>query len=328
MGKLLLLLLIFIVAFCSPLPPIFADNPPNNIAVQSALDAAEAVKFALDAAEAESNLKTLNAKLMADINKIRYRDDWQYTQSVQISNGKYGTSLESSTYVESSTLQRNFRNASLAVTIPYVWQTGNVVDTSSGIAVVDKKKTQTISGLGDVTINGNYYLLQERNNAPLNMTLTGYLKTPTASSKKGLGTGETDGGFGAGFSKKLTSNLRGIADASFVFIGKVPDEKTFNQIYLDNGLQYILTPKTAVALKYEYSNAAFKGTAQAEDLALSLTYRINNDWVVNGEFAKGLTNGSPDEMYLLDATIKFDDNILKDLFSPLCKILSPQNGAW
>jgi len=250
--------------------------------------------------------------------------NWEYSQSIKYSRGKYGTSQESETYEEDSVLQRDFENADVSITIPSLWQTGNVTATNTSREIVKKKTVTTtsnttinptIAGLGDIAFNANYYLLEEDKNAPLDVTLTGYLKAPTASSREGLGTGQLDGGPGLGFTKKLMFNFKAIADASFAFIGRVPGQDTKDQLSLDAGLEYDFNPQTTATVKYEYSNATSKGTAQSEDMALSLDYKLNDDWKLNGEATIGLSNGSPEETFLLGATVLFDGSVLGGLFS-------------
>ena len=107
------------------------------------------------------------------------------------------------------------------------------------------------------------------------MTLTSYLKSPTASKREGLGTGEWDGGPGLGFAKKIIASIKAIADASYYFNGKVSGQGTLDQTNLDAGLEYDITTKTAATVKYEYSTASSKGTgAQSEDIAFSLEYEL------------------------------------------------------
>jgi hypothetical protein len=295
-------LLLFIAAiFCCPfLTLAFADNDPVELALQS---------------------PTGTANTATDSEEIK---NWEYSQSIKYSRGKYGTSQESETYEADTVLQRDFDNADISVTIPSLWQTGNITATDSGREIIKKKVVTTttnttinptISGLGDIAFNGDYYLLQEGKNAPLDVTLTSYIKAPTASSREGLGTGEWDGGPGVGFTKKIIDSIKAIADASFVFDGRVSGQDTRDQVNLDAGLEYDITPRATATVKYEYSNATTKGTAQSEDIALSLDYNINDDWKLSGEVAIGLTNGSPDETYLLGATVKFDGGFLGGLFS-------------
>lgn len=250
--------------------------------------------------------------------------NWEYTQSIKYSRGKYGTAQESETYEEDSILQRDFDNADLSITIPSLWQTGQVTATSTSRTIVKKKVVKssstsiispTIAGLGDIAINGDYYLLQEDKNAPLDVTLTGYLKTPTASSKNGLGTGQIDGGPGIGFSKKLMFNFKAISDISYIFIGQVSGQAIRNQLNADGGLEYDITPKTSATVKYEYSSSTSPGTVDSQDIALSLDYNVNDDWKLNAEVTFGLSSGSADETYLLGATVKFDGNLLGGLFS-------------
>ncbi|MBF0504152.1 MAG: hypothetical protein HQL14_03520 [Candidatus Omnitrophica bacterium] len=313
------LYVICIMTFCS-LSSLLAwaddsslDQTTQQIALNSRPDAQK--DFQVDTSSNTTDKQT-------DTNDNK---SWEFSQSVKYSRGKYGTSQESETYEEDSSLQRDFANAMVSVTIPSLWQTGNVIATAIGRQIINKRTVKTatnsiisptIAGLGDISLSGSYYLLEEGRNSPVDVTLTAYLKTPTASVKDGLGSGAWDGGPGIGFTKKIIDHIKAVADASYTFIGKVPGEETRNQVSLDGGLEYDITPATSATVKYEYSNATTKGGPNSQDIALSINYKINDDWKINGEVDFGLTHGSADETYLLGASVSFAGGILGLLPSP------------
>ena len=292
---------IAIIFLCFFRSPAFADNP-----------------------QASDDKSSLNATDPPANNS----DDknWEYSQSIKYSRGKYGTSLESETYEYDAMLQKDFDHADLSITIPSLWQTGNVIVTDDGREVIQKRIVRTttdsiinptITGLGDIAFDGSYYLFEEDRNAPLDVTLTSYVKAPTASAKNGLGTGKWDGGPGIGFTKKLLFNFKAFADASYILIGRIPGEDTLNQVNLDGGLQYAITPKSTASVKYEYSTSTVKGSSDSnstvlgspsKDIALSLDYKIDDDLKINAETSFGLSKSSPDETFMLYATLLFSGN--------------------
>jgi len=239
---------------------------------------------------------------------------WEVSQAFKYGSGKFGTTQTSTTYEENTTLTRNFSKGDLSLTLPYLWQRGTTEVTSVSRRVVNKRvvrrrtatqtKTST-DGIGDLTLDGNYYLLNEDQNTPIDITLTSYTKAPTASSKDGLGSGEWDGGLGIGFTKKLIYNFKAIADFSYYFIGKVSGQETRNQINFDSGLEYDFTEKTSGTVSYEYGSSTTKGEAESKDIALALAYKINDTWKLNFKGTAGLTEGSPAESFQLGATIGF-----------------------
>ena len=308
MNKNIPLLIVSTILLSWPLiTPASADDTLNNAVNQ---------QLALLSPTSGTRLSSNNTTNSTDNSDT---NNWEYTQSIKYSRGKYGTAQESETYEADSVLQRDFTNGDVYITVPELWQTGDVTVTTHGTEVIKKKtihtttnsnENPTINGLGDIAFNGDYDLLQEDKNAPLDVTLTGYIKTPTASSKQGLGTGELDGGPGVSLARKIIANIRAVADASYYFDGKATGGNTLNQTNLDGGLEFDVTPKITASVKYEYASSASRGSANAEDINLSLGYKINDDWRINAETTLGLSKASADQTYLLGATMSFGGGIL------------------
>lgn len=136
-------------------------------------------------------------------------DTWRIDTSANYSSGDYGTSSRTSLLSVPLTVRRLFADGDVTVTIPYLHlHSSGSVTVVNGIPIqISTNKTRrrrqslppvlsTADGLGDITAQGRYYLVDEKGWLPTVM-LTAKLKTPTANPDLGLGTGEFDENVGS-----------------------------------------------------------------------------------------------------------------------------------
>lgn len=228
---------------------------------------------------------------------------WQISSNPSYSRGDYGTKVTTSVFYLPLAVKRLFSFGELSVTVPFVSITtdGSVTfvggDRSGGggsnsgsgssnsgsgssgqsedddTTTTTKKKTE--SGLGDVTLAGRYYLLDEQDWIP-SVNLTGRVKFPTADEDKGLGTGEFDGGFGGELAKSLTRDLMVYLDGGYTFLGDPKGRNFRNQWNYDVGLGYYLTDNLRASIFYEEYRAVIAGIPNPRDVYADLNYRITN----------------------------------------------------
>ena len=228
---------------------------------------------------------------------------WQISSNPSYSRGDYGTKVTTSVFYLPLAVKRLFSFGELSVTVPFVSITtdGSVTfvggDRSGGggsnsgsgssnsgsgssgqsedddTTTTTKKKTE--SGLGDVTLAGRYYLLDEQDWIP-SVNLTGRVKLPTADEDKGLGTGEFDGGFGGELAKSLTRDLMVYLDGGYTFLGDPKGRNFRNQWNYDVGLGYYLTDNLRASIFYEEYRAVIAGIPNPRDVYADLNYRITN----------------------------------------------------
>lgn len=182
-------------------------------------------------------------------------DTWRIGTSVNYTSGDYGTSSRTSLVSVPLNIRRLFADGDLTITIPYLHlHSSGSVTLVNGIPIqISTNKTSrrrqnsppalsTAEGLGDITAQGRYYLVDEKGWMPTVM-LTAKLKTPTANPDLGLGTGEFDETVGIDLMKQLTTHLLGFLDGGYTFIGKQPGLNLLNQWFYDVGLGYNVTPQ-------------------------------------------------------------------------------------
>ncbi|MBF0122180.1 MAG: transporter [Candidatus Omnitrophica bacterium] len=322
----LIICLSFQVLFLSA---AYAEFPTSSITKESAITRALNQYDESSEPERKPRVRKNEEETLAETKKNTPKD-WFISPQFQYASGKFGTEQKSITIAHYLILGRTFDESDISVTLPYLWQKGSMVSTNTSRSRVGRRRvvstTTTVTetstqGLGDISFNGNYYLLTEDENSPMNVTLTSYVKTPTASSSKGLGSGEWDWGPGIGFAKKLIPNLQAFSDISYYFLGKAPDQETQNQVNSSSGIAYYFNERTPsqekilkewqadtlqrIAVSYEYNSAATKGEAESKSIALSLDFNIKDTCRLNAKGAVGLTEGSYAQDYQVGATIDF-----------------------
>jgi hypothetical protein len=108
-----------------------------------------------------------------------------------------------------------------------------------GYLFVRPEEGDNESGFGDTQLKLKYRLVDEKEWLPA-LTVAGKLKIPTASDKKGLGTGEADFGINAIATKNITKRLVLHANLGYTFIG---EDGANNEMNYSLGSQFVLTDK-------------------------------------------------------------------------------------
>ena len=155
-------------------------------------------------------------------------------------------------------LQAEFGGAGsrLTVRLPYlrVDHTGNVAPTPDGPIIVgaggpgspawqESAPGDGESGIGDLSLRSDSYLVRAgKGNRPA-LSLVIDLKWPTASEKKGLGTGEYDYGAGLDYLQPLGRHFQILGAASYRFMGSPEGTDFDNRLRLFAGFA-VVTPHT------------------------------------------------------------------------------------
>src|SRR5581483_9359779 len=155
--------------------------------------------------------------------------DWQVGVSAYYSSGTYGTGSRTEILSIPLSVRRMFEDGDISLIIPYLSVTGDCNVTLLGgvpnrtggtcptqTVVRNGRQVQTRttitrttqSGIGDMLLQGRYYLLDEKGLLPT-IAVIARIKFPTADRDRGLGTGEFDEKIGAQLSKNLTEKWVG-----------------------------------------------------------------------------------------------------------------------
>jgi hypothetical protein len=238
----------------------------------------------------------------ADIN------DWEVSETFVYDRGEYGGNTLIQTAEFDTAIKRFFEKGDVSLTVPIVTQTSDSQVTLIRGALQRVRRIRsdkvTKSGIGDMYINGSYYLLAE-NKDPLDISLNGYLKFPTASSNKGLGTGELDAGPGISFGKRISSEWRAFTDLYYIFIGSPSGFDLRDQTTFDLGASYDFAPELTGSIAYEESRSIIKGKENPEDLAFGIKYKLNDTTRIFGGIAFGLSDTAPELSMSIGGGIKF-----------------------
>jgi len=228
----------------------------------------------------------------------------------EYSEGKYGTGhttqiLEVPFRGEWSATDR----LDLILTIPYVWTRGRGDTTIVGgrvVPVVGRRPGQvaTEDGLGDILLELNYTLLEDKGLAP-DLTPFVEIKFPTADASRGLGTGEFDEKIGIYVTKKVAPPLTTHVDLSYTFVGSPPQTVLQNVFDWSVGLSYDATASFRLSGYVEGATAASEKQSNPLDLRFVGEYKLTNHIQLTLGGSVGLSHGSPDFTVLTGVELRF-----------------------
>jgi len=109
----------------------------------------------------------------------------------------------------------------------------------SGYVFSHPKEGERKNGMADTEIKSKYRWMDEKNWSPA-FTVSGIFKIPTASESKGLGSGQTDFGINAIFTKHLSQKWVIHLNLGYTFIG---EGHVNNELNYSMAAQFMLTEK-------------------------------------------------------------------------------------
>lgn len=225
-------------------------------------------------------------------------DHWAISSSISYFSGDYGTDITTNTVYIPVTLTRFFSRAELSVSLPYIYQeSGEGVTAFGGFPLRtdddDTGETRTAEGFGDVVLSGRFYSLYEDVH-PINLSLMGEIKFPTADEEDGLTTGEFDETIGIEMSKSLSERWQAIVDLYYTFIGDPENFEIDDEFNYNLGLSYGFTPYTALTVIYQERTALVDDEDNPRQIVTYVSHQIKESIGLIGGVLFGLTDGSPD----------------------------------
>jgi len=236
-------------------------------------------------------------------------ETWEVGVEPSFTSGDYGTGTDTDITYVPVTIRRSFGDGDLSLIIPYIHieSTQNVTIVGGspnrikkargggggvvGTSVTTRRTTE--EGLGDLILQGRYYVLAETEVLPL-IGLIGRIKFPTADEDKGLGTGELDVGFGLELSKSFSEEWEGYFDVGYTFIGDPSGLDLRDQWYYSLGLGHCLTMDLLVSAYYEEWRALVAGEPNPRDLFFTVNYNFSQEVEFTAGLILGLSDGAPD----------------------------------
>ena len=245
------------------------------------------------------------------------KENWQLGLSATYMSGKYGTDVRTDTVYVPLSIRRYFQDGDITLVVPYVRITSNgsvtfVNGVPTRVQTAGSTGRTTHEGLGDVVLQGRYYIVNDRDYVPA-IALTAHVKAPTANAHEGLGTGDWDEGIGAEVSKFFAESWVVFLDAGYSVIGNptkvigrpggVPlDHQWWNY---DAGLGYYFTKALFGSAFYEEWRALVPGTVNPRDALVSFTYKVTQTVRLNLTLVKGLSHDAPEYGATLGTSLRF-----------------------
>lgn len=224
---------------------------------------------------------------------VAFEKSFEAMVGYHYSTGDYGTESTTDIMYVPLTLETLLGNWTLRATIPYLRITsgGGLVQGPDGpIQAV----SGTEDGLGDVILRGAYTVspLVDSPWMPW-IDLATYLKVPTASRSRGLGTGKVD----VGIESDLTwtvDRLTPFATVGYLFLGSSPELPLHDVFQGSIGAQYRVFDPMQLGLMLDYRQAPSSFSGKRLELVPFGSYRLRPHWKVALYATAGLADGSPD----------------------------------
>jgi hypothetical protein len=167
---------------------------------------------------------------------------------------------------------------------------GNTDETPPGGEEEDPIKR--VQGQGDILLEASYTLWPWATHVPF-LTGTGRIKFPTASEKKGLGTGALDFYVSAqavwsarGLTPFLEIGYEHLSDSSEVDLNEAGR--------VSAGAAYNILNDVGLGISLDYGSPTSDDSGHRVDLVPFLTWRIADAWSLGTYGSAGLASGSPD----------------------------------
>jgi hypothetical protein len=219
------------------------------------------------------------------------------TSGVDYSNGKYGQSQSTDITYIPFIAKYDTGNTTLKLTVPWVKITGpgDVVGGNAPIVIGSSNRPITTeSGLGDVVFSATQTIAQFGENKPLLLELTGKIKFATASSSKGLGTGENDYTVELDGYKPINKATTLFGDIGYKKLGDPSGINLNNVWYGSAGLAYKFTPATSAGMMADIRQATMNTSQPLRELTVFLTHKFNTNYKLQSYLTSGNTDSSSD----------------------------------
>ncbi len=170
----------------------------------------------------------------------------------------------------------------------------------SGYLFVHPEEGDNESGFDDTALKVKYRLVDEKEWLPA-LAIAGKLKLPTASDKKGLGSGEADFGLNVIATKNITKRLVLHANLGYTFIG---EDGANNEMNYALGSQFVLTDKWALVGEIVGTNNL--NGRKGDDLLSALFgtyYLLTENLILDAGVEIGMNSAAPH--YRLTAGFSF-----------------------
>lgn len=219
------------------------------------------------------------------------------TSGVDYSTGKYGQSEATDITYIPLIAKYDTGSTTLKLTVPWVKITGpgDVVGGNTPIVIGSSNRPITTqSGLGDIVFSATQTIAQFGKSNPLLLELTGKVKFATASSSKGLGTGENDYIVTLDAYKSISTAVTIFGDVGYKILGDPSGINLNNVWYGSAGFAYKLSPATSAGMMVDIRQATMNTSQPLRELTVFLTHKFNANYKLQTYLTSGNTDASTD----------------------------------
>lgn len=218
---------------------------------------------------------------------------------IDYQEGKYGTGQRIKTVSIPATLRVRTGRVTLVANVP--WQRtegpGNAVGGGGLLGlpiIIDPTRPaarQVRQGLGDIRV-GAAYTFPGEDLGGVSLSLTGQAKLPTASVRKGLGTGEVDYTAGAEVSTRI-GRVEPYAAVGYTISGDPDGFDLRNSVSAHAGASLGLSEKVSANMSYGYVRSLSPLVADEQQIATGIGARLGRGLRLGIRGSAGLSDGSP-----------------------------------
>lgn len=214
-------------------------------------------------------------------------------------SGRYGEEERTEILYAPIILRAAGPRATFSFTLPYLrvegpatiaaGEAGGVPSGGAG-AGADRAR----SGIGDVLLRGELFLLQGDGRKKPWVSALGRLKVPTASREEGLGTGEYDVTAGVSVTQPFGGRFAGFLDLLHRRTGDPPGERLEDTRGFVAGVSVVAARPLTVYLSYDREEALLAVLEGGESLSAGFVARPRRDWRLSGAAFFGLSETRED----------------------------------
>lgn len=208
------------------------------------------------------------------------------------SSGKYGAPTPTDISFLPITVQSSRGPWTLKGSLPWMAVDGPaLILDGSGAGSAGTRADRSINGLGDLNLSATY-ALDSLYDSGVYIDFTGRVKLPTASFKKGLGTGRVDVVAQVDASASVGDTLP-FATFGYKATGSRTALVLRDVLFGSVGMQYMWNEGIATGLAYDYRQSSIKSLSDPQEGSVYLSVRINDRLSMNVYGVVGFSANSP-----------------------------------
>lgn len=241
-------------------------------------------------------LLCLAAAVAADANAQDSLQDFVWSTKASaafdFSSGTYGAAKPTEITFMPVTVQSTRGAWTLKGSLPWMEVDGPaLILDGSGAGSSGAGLDRRVDGLGDMNLSATFAVdaLYDRG---IYIDFTGRMKVPTASFKKGLGTGKAD--FVAQIDASASiGEVLPFATAGYKFTGSPATLALRDILFGSVGLQYMWDQGVATGMAFDYRQSAIKGLSDPQEGSVYLSVRLSDRLSMNVYGVVGMSANSP-----------------------------------